>query len=155
MRNETKAAVLLVACALLAATSHARSWTDAQAEVWQAVLDSYAEINAGDVGWSDRWVTPDAVGWGPGYPMPRDRDSLKRWDTYQFSGGRNHLAEYYPVAIVVHDTTAIAHYYISTASEDREGKHTITHGRCTDILVREGASWKFLGWHCGDEPGSD
>ena len=135
--------------------AQARSWTDAQTEVWEVILESYKDIDARDVNWSDKWVFSDAMVWGPDYPMPRNRDSVKRWDAYQFSGGKNHLAEYSPAAIVVHESTAGAHYYTSSAVEDREGKHKTSHGRCTDILARDGERWKFIAWHCGDEPGGD
>jgi len=133
-------------------TASARDWSKAQLQVWNVILDSYKDIDAQDADWSSKWVFEDAMVWGTSYPMPRNRDSIKRWDTYNFSGGKPHLSEYTPVAIVVHGDTAVAHYYSSSASEDREGKHETTHGRCTDILAKDGKSWKFIAWHCYDEP---
>ena len=155
MKGKIRYSLVLCLMALSIGSVHARSWTEAQTEVWDVILESYKDIEARDVNWSDKWVFSDAMVWGPDYPMPRSRDSVKRWDSYQFSGGKNHLAEYSPAAIVVHESTAVAHYYTSSAVEDREGKHETTHGRCTDILARDGESWKFIAWHCGDEPGDD
>ncbi len=135
--------------------ANAQSWSKEQTEVWEVVLASYEDIEAQDANWSEKWVFPDALVWNTDYPMPRSRDSVKRWDTYQFSGGKNLVSEYYPAAIVVHESTAVAHYYYSNAQEDREGKHETTHGRCTDVLAKDGRSWKFIAWHCGDEPKDD
>lgn len=135
--------------------ANAQTWSKAQTEVWEVILESYKAIDAQDVSWSDTWVFPDAKVWGPGHPVPRGRDGVKRWDTYNFSSGKNHVAEYSPVAIVVHDSTAVAHYYYTNASENREGKHVTTTGRCSDVLAKDGKSWKFIAWHCGDDPDDD
>ena len=141
--------------AISAGAAHAQTWSKEQTEVWQVVLDSYKDIDAQEANWSEKWVLPDAIVWGNDFPMPRSRDSVKRWDTYNFSGTKSHVAEYSPAAIVVHGSTAVAHYYYSNANENREGKHETTHGRCTDVLAKDGGSWKFIAWHCGDEPGDD
>lgn len=141
--------------ALSASAANAQTWSKDQTEVWQVVLDSYKDINAQDPNWSEKWVFADASVWSGWYPMPRSRDSVQRWDAYSFKGGKTHVAEYTPAAIVVHGSTAVAHYYYSNASEDREGKHETTHGRCTDVLARDGKSWKFIAWHCNDEPSDD
>ena len=138
-----------------AGLANAQTWSKDQAEVWGVIIQSYKDIDAQDVNWSDKWVLPDAMVWGPDYPMPRNRDSVKRWDAYNLPAGKSHVAEDSPAAIVVHGSTAVAHYYYSNANEDREGKHKTTHGRCTDVLARDGKSWKFIAWHCGDEPDED
>lgn len=147
--------LLLGSLAVSMGAANAQTWSQAQAEVWQVILASYEDIDARDVNWTDKWVLPDAVVWGPAYPMPRSRDSVKRWDAYQLAAGKNHVSEYSPAAIVVHGSTAVAHYYYSNATENREGKHETTHGRCTDVLAKDGDSWKFIAWHCGDEPDDD
>lgn len=140
---------------LSAGAADAQSWTKEQSAVWDVVLNSYKDIDARDAKWSDKWVFADAMVWGSGYPMPRGRDSIKRWDAYQFSKDRSHVADYSPAAIVVHGSTAVAHYYYSNASEDKDGKHETTHGRCTDVLAKDDKSWKFIAWHCSDEPSGD
>jgi len=155
--NTTKIIVSLAfgLLAISATAANAQTWSKEQAGVWQVVLDSYKDIDAQDANWSGKWVFPDAMVWGNDYPMPRNRDNVKRWDTYNFAGMKNHVAEYSPAAIVVHGSTAVAHYYYSNANEDRKGKHETTHGRCTDVLAKDGGSWKFIAWHCGDEPSDD
>lgn len=145
------AGVLLVSAGAVSA----KDWSKAQLEVWNVVLESYKDIDAQDADWSSKWVFPDAMVWSMDYPMPRNRESIKRWDMYNFSGGKPHLSEYSPVAIVVHGDTAVAHYYSSSANEDREGKHETSHSRCTDVLAKDGKSWKFIAWHCSSEPSGD
>jgi len=152
MKKLIKVSVLLL---LVSAVSQAQEWNEAQTEVWNAVLGSYVDIDNNDVNWTDKWVTDDAVVWGSGFPMPRTRDSIKRWNGYQFPQSETMMSEYSPAAIVVHDNTAVAHYYYSNGAKNKEGKHKTTHGRCSDILVKHDNSWKFLSWHCADTPSND
>lgn len=140
---------------MLTAPAMAQEWSKAQTQVWQAVLDSYEDIDAGDAKWSEKWVLPNARVWGAGYPMPRSRDSVMRWDSYQFPSSKTHVAEYSPTAIVVHESTAVAHYYYSNATEDKDGERETTHGRCTDVLAKHKGSWRFIAWNCSDDPGDD
>lgn len=152
MKKLIKVSVLLL---LVSAVSQAQEWNQAQTEVWNAVLGSYVDIDNNDVNWTDKWVTDDAVVWGSGFPMPRTRDSIKRWNGYQFPQSETMMSEYSPAAIVVHDNTAVAHYYYSNGAKNKEGKHKTTHGRCSDIMVKKDNSWKFLSWHCADTPSND
>jgi len=152
MKKLIKVSVLLL---LVSAVSQAQEWNEAQTEVWNAVLGSYVDIDNNDVNWTDKWVTDDAVVWGSGFPMPRTRDSIKRWNGYQFPQSETMMSEYSPAAIVVHDNTAVAHYYYSNGAKNKEGKHKTTHGRCSDIMVKQDNSWKFLSWHCADTPSND
>ena len=138
--------------AMLAGPVCAQSWDKAQTEVWGVVLASYKDIDSNKAGWSDTYVLKDAKVWGGSYPMPRDRDSVKRWDTYQFPNSTTHVSEYSPAAIVVHGSTAVAHYYYSNATENKDGKRETSHGRCSDILSKDKGKWRFIAWHCTDEP---
>ena len=81
--------------------------------------------------------------------------SAKRWDAYQFPLSDTMISEYSPTGIVVHGTTAVAHYYYSSGAKNKEGKHKTSHGRCSDVLAKGDNGWKFVAWHCADEPSSD
>lgn len=140
---------------LMAGAAQAQTWSEEQSEVWNVVLASYVDINKGDVNWTDKWVTEDALVWGSSYPMPRNRANAKRWDAYQIPMSETLMAEYSPAGIVVHDSTAVAHYYYSSGAKNTEGKHKTTHGRCSDVLVKSDDSWKFVSWHCADAPSND
>ena len=54
--------------------------------------------------------------------------------------------------VFVVGSTAVAHYYYSTAAEDREGERETTHGRYTDVLVKQDGRWMFIAWRGGDDP---
>ena len=117
MKKLTKVSVLLL---LVSAVSQAQEWNEAQTEVWTAVLGSYVDIDNNDANWTDKWVTDDAVVWGSGFPMPRTRDSIKRWNGYQFPQSETMMSEYSPAAIVVHDNTAVAHTIIPMAPKTKK-----------------------------------
>ncbi len=132
----------------------AQSWDSNQQGVWKAVVDSYTDIEKEDIGWTDKWVMPNASVWGSS-PMPRSRDTVKRWDRFNFGRSETLVSEYAPASIVVHENMAVAHYYYSTGDKNEEGKTKVTHGKCTDILVRDNGSWKFIAWRCADQPKND
>ena len=140
---------------ILSGFCNAQQWNDKQKEVWGVILSSFKDIDKGDNNWSNKWVTKDAMVWGGSYPMPRNRDSVKRWDAYYMPQSQTLLSEYASTAIVVHGTTAVAHYYYTNAGKDKEGKHKTTYGRCTDVLAKDDGKWKFIAWHCTDTPEKD
>ena len=148
-------ALIVASVTMVSTQAAAQSWSEAQTEVWTVVTDSWDAIVAKDVSWSDNYVHANAVVWGRENPMPRKRASVKKWDRYNFENATTKVAEFSPAAIVVEGGTAVAHYYYSLGTENHEGKRRTVHGRCTDILVRSDASWKFLAWNCGDEPSDD
>ncbi|TWX64966.1 YybH family protein [Colwellia sp. C1TZA3] len=133
-------------------SSYAESWNEQQTEVWNIVLASYEDIDKRNNNWTDKWVTEDAMVWGNSTPMPRSRSAVKRWEKFNFEdGSTNNVAEYSPTAIVVHGDTAVAHYYYSHGITDKKGEQKVTHGRCSDVLVKDEDEWKFVAWHCADE----
>ena len=63
--------------------------------------------------------------------------------------------ELYPLSIVVHGDTAVAHYLYTNSAENSEGELVTSNGRYTDVLVRVDGEWKFFSWHGGDDKVSD
>lgn len=144
--------LVLTAFMLICTIGYAQKWDAKQSEVWGVVLASYVDIDSGDANWSDKFVMKNAMVWGGTSPMPRGHDSIKRWDAYSMPQAKTLVSEYSPAAIVVHESTAVAHYYYSNGAKNNEGKQKTTHGKCTDILVKDGKSWKFIAWSCTDMP---
>ena len=132
-----------------------QTWSPEQREVLAVVEESWEADLAEDVTWVDRLTHPNLLSWGRDYPIPRDRAQTKRWNQYGDENSNALLHQLAPVGIAMHGDAAVVHYYVSVASEDREGKRETVHTRCTDVLVREGAAWKYLAWHCSDEPSDD
>ena len=57
----------------------------------------------------------------------------------------------HPLAIVVHENTAIAYYINSEAGEDLKGERKTTHSKSVDTFVRENGKWMILCWMGADE----
>lgn len=122
-----------------------------QADVW-AIVEAQWSAEANEQNrWHEKYLTEDFSGWGKNSPAPRSRTSTMMWDRYTDKQGSLEEYELYPLAIVVHDDVAVAHYLYSSAYEDKDGESEITNGRYTDVLVRTDDGWKFLAWHGGGD----
>ena len=105
--------------------------------------------------WITTYVHEKALIWNNGRPMPRGKSSAQKWSRYGMENSTGLIQELYPVGIIVHDNTAVAHYFYSEAAEDRKDERKTVHGRYTDILVKEKGKWRFLAWRGGANPTDD
>ena len=137
---------------LLPAAVAAQTWSADQAEVWATVTAQWEASSAKDSSWPERFLHPSHLGWSDTDPMPRNKAEFQEWDRYDSANQTTHVQDLSPVGIVVEGSTAVVHYYYSMAAEDREGKHKTTHGRWTDILVKQGGKWLFISWRGGRDP---
>lgn len=150
------AAPLLAGFWLLTGVASAQDPADDQVAVWAVIERQWAAENEGDSGWIEELLTADFVGWPYESPAPRTRASTEMWNDFGRREWKPITHELYPLSIVVHGDTAIAHYLYTNAGELPDGKVATNNGRYTDILVREAGEWKFLSWHGGDfPPGGD
>ena len=133
----------------------AQTWSNNQLEVWAVVQSQWEASMQKDATWPDRFLHESFVGWDNENPAPRDKASSDRWSRYGMENSTTLMQELYPIGIVVVENTAVAHYFYSTAAENREDERETTHGRFTDVLVRDGGTWRFLAWHGGDDPDND
>ena len=73
------------------------------------------------------------------------------WDRFADDQGQMLEHELYFQNIVVHGDTAVAHYFYSSAYQNKNNDEVeMSEGRYTDILVRTENGWKFIAWHGGD-----
>ena len=70
-------------------------------------------------------------------PAPRNREQISAWWKRNAESSKNLEAEVTPIGIAVQGDTAVAHYYYSQLSEDKEGERETDHGRYTDVLIKE------------------
>jgi hypothetical protein len=148
-----QAANLVLVIALgLPATAIAQDWSPEQTEVWNTIVAQWDASKAKDHTWPERFLHSSFLGWSDEFPMPRAKAGTEAWEKYSSENSQVEVQELNPVGIVVVGSTAVAHYYYSTATEDREGKRETTHGRYTDVLVKEGGKWLFIAWRGGDDP---
>ncbi len=73
------------------------------------------------------------------------------WTRFNSEQNKGLTHELYPLSIVVHGDMAVAHYLYTMAVQTRDKQTVMTNGRYTDVLVRDGTTWKFLSWHGGDD----
>jgi hypothetical protein len=149
--------VVLMALAILATcvpcSARAQSWNAEQLGVWSVIRGQWEASMQKDTTWTTRLLHSGFAGWDRENPAPRDRDSTGRWARYQMANSTTLMQELHPLAIIVEGNTAVAHYVYSVATENRSQERETVHGRYTDVLVREGGTWRFLAWHGGDDPG--
>ncbi len=139
--------------AMFCGSLFAQNWTEAQSAAWKVSADTWERDLKQDSGWIQDSTHASVSAWGADYPAPRGRSSLHRWSEHGKTVNKMLMYDLSPLAIAVTEHAAVVHYYYTTASKSVvDGKVETVHGRCTDTLVRDGNSWKFLGWSCSDEP---
>ena len=77
------------------------------------------------------------------------------WDRFNNEQSKPLMHELYPLAIVVHDNIAVAHYLFTNATENKEGEVDVSNGRYSDVLIRTDDGWKFIAWHGGNDASDD
>jgi len=145
---------LLIGINIAVSPAYGQTWSKKQLEVWKVIEVSWKAIMDKE-DWIVTYLHEDALVWEHGQPMPRDKSSARKWNRYGIENSTTLLQELYPVGIIVHNNTAIAHYFYSVAAEDRKDERKTVHGRYTDILVKEKGKWLFLSWSGGDDPTDD
>lgn len=152
MKYVSKLTLPIIAASILClGSAQAQADTNDQADVWAVVEEQWNLDEKGDKKWIDRMLSDDFSGWGKESPAPRSKASTKMWDRFNDSQGRTIAHELYPLAIIVHDDVAVAHYLYTSAFEDKDGEVEVSNGRYSDVLVRTDDGWKFLAWHGGED----
>ena len=129
--------------------SVSQEWSNDQKEVL-AVEQKVWEF------WADRdlegymsCLHDNYIGWFQKDPLPLDKASLRKWESYWLSTTKIHQAEMKPVSITITGNIAIINVYATTLEENAEGKKLI-YSRWTDILIREDGRWIIVGTHGGN-----
>ncbi len=139
----------IIALTCIAKPVHAQSWSAEQLEVWTFIQSQWDATMKKDMTWPDRMLHDRFLGWDNDVPAPRNKASTQKWSRYDMENSTTLVQELSPLGIVVVGNTAVAHYAYSVAAEDREGERSTTHGRYTDILLKDGNTWRFIAWHGG------
>ena len=141
--------VLAATALLLSGFAAAQDTAADQASVWAVVESQWNAVKGGDKKWMDELLVDDFSGWPKNAPAPRNKASTKMWNRFNESQGNVVAHELYPLAIVIHDDIAVAHYLYTSAYENKDGDVEMNNGRYSDVLVRTNKGWKFLSWHGG------
>ena len=148
--------VFLTACAtcvfaLLTQPVQAQQWTAEEMEVWETIHQLWELEAAEDDAWKDL-IHPSFQSWSYHSPMPYDKEHTVHLVDAEIGLFKVLAQDILPVAIVIVDGTAVAHFYHTTLVEHSDGDQELFEGRSTDILVRTPDGWRFVSW-VGDEIG--
>ena len=144
-------AVSLSALLLSSGGAFAQGSVDDQATVWSTIEQVWAAEERGDDDWIETMLSADFVGWPNSSPAPRSKASTRMWSRFNAEQNKGLTHELYPLSIVVHGDMAVAHYLYTMAVQTKDKQTVMNNGRYTDILVRDGTTWKILSWHGGDD----
>lgn len=155
-RTGLRVSLAFVVALLTDATlASAQSWSAEQQEVWNFELSQWKRSAAKDLAWVEEMVHPAALVWGNANPGPQTKASIARWERYNSGNSTTLEQEIFPLGIVVQGNLAVVHYRYATATEDLKKERKATNGRYTDVLIKEGGRWQFIGWAGGDDPEKD
>lgn len=144
-------AITLSALLLSSGGAFAQGSADDQANVWSTVEQLWAAEEQGDDSWVENMLSADFMGWPATSPAPRSKASTRMWNRFNSGQNKGLTHELYPLSIVIHGDMAVAHYLYTMAVQTKDKRTVTTNGRYTDVLVRDGTTWKFLSWHGGDD----
>ena len=143
--------LLVCMTCVLALPVQAQQWSAEQTEIWNTVSKQWELEMAEDKAWIDM-LHAAFQSWPNESLMPLGKADTVRFhaaDAGQFKIVVQHIA---PVGIVVVGDTALAHYNHMTTVEYQDGERESFDGRFTDILIRSGNGWQFIGWVGEEEP---
>jgi hypothetical protein len=141
MKQFKVAAMILVLCTVPAI---AQQWSSEQEEAWQFVVKETELWCSGNGSWET--VHPDSVYWRSGDPAPVNKSA----DTRFYEAGRQlgykcHVADAFPLSIVVEGEFAFVMYYIREMSQaPGEDKPSLQTVRWLDVLKKENGKWLWF-----------
>lgn len=145
---------LWLALALLAfaGAASAQAWSAEQKEIWEFEQTQWKMSAAKDLSWMDTMVHPNLSYWETQQHLPQDKASLVRWNRFESAGNTVLEQELFPISITVTGNLAVVHYRYVIVRENYKKERERVTGRYTDILLKDGGSWKFISWSGGDDP---
>jgi hypothetical protein len=152
MKKLLAIAAITLGFAVYGGAASAQSWSAEQQEVWKVEEQQWKMAAAKDLSWMDSMVHPSMRYWETGDPMPRGRDSLKRWGRYSSENSTVLEQEIFPISATITGNLAVVQYHYMIASEDHKKERRTVTGHYTDVLVKENGRWLFIAWAGGDHP---
>ncbi len=130
---------------ILPLTAQAQQWNAEQQEVWadHEVCDNATEIEAYMACYHE-----DFVGWSTGVGVPTNTTDVRAFSTRGFEVWERVWRHNKPVNIYVRGDMAIVLYVAFVASRNKAtGEEISSTTNWTDIMVKEGNSWLWIGGH--------
>jgi Domain of unknown function (DUF4440) len=144
--------LLFLALAGFAASTEAQTWTPEQQEIWKLEELQWKMNMDKDVSWIDKMVHPSISVWEAGRPAPQNKASITRWNRYSNASSTVLEQEIFPIAATITGNVAVVQYSYTMVREDAKKDREMVTGHWTDVLIKEGGRWMFIGWAGGDDP---
>ncbi|MEO6529269.1 MAG: hypothetical protein ABIP93_21805 [Gemmatimonadaceae bacterium] len=143
---------LCVALAALSTSAGAQTWTSEQQELWKLEDMQWKMSAAKDHSWIPKMVHANMMGWDNDAPAPSNLASLTKWN--RFNSGQSTTLEWeiYPIAATITGNVAVMQYTYRNVTENFKKEHKGSSGRWTDVLIKDGGTWKFITWAGGADP---
>jgi Domain of unknown function (DUF4440) len=144
--------LLALFLAAVAGAASAQSWNPEQQEIWKLEELQWKMSMDKDITWIDKMCHPNISVWENGRPAPQNRASITRWSRYSNASSTILEQEIFPISATITGNVAVVQYTYAQVREDyKKDRETVT-GRWTDILIKEGGRWMFIGWAGGEDP---
>jgi hypothetical protein len=145
-------ATLCFALVALATSAGAQTWTAEQQELWKIEDMQWKMSAAKDLTWIPKLVHTNMSAWDNDAPAPQSSASLTKWARFNSGEASTLEWEIYPIAATITGNIAVMQYTYRQVAENSKKEHKPSKGHWTDVLIRDGGTWKFITWAGGDDP---
>jgi hypothetical protein len=135
-----------------AGAASAQTWSPEQQELWRFEDLQWKMSMDKDISWIDKMVHPNISVWEVGRPAPQNKASVTRWSRFSNASSTILEQEIFPISATITGNVAVMQYtYVMVRENYKKDRETAT-GRWTDVLIKDGGRWMFIGWAGGDDP---
>lgn len=129
---------------ILTFSAQSKDWSDDQKAVWSVIENTAEAFQEEDWDKVKSYLSDDMLIWRPGAPNPSNKESYLNWVSFYYQYRKILKYEFFPIEIVIHGDTAVAHYFYESVEELKDGEHEQDNGHYTEVFVRDGKTWKFF-----------
>ena len=144
--------VLVAALLAWGGLASAQTWNAEQQEIWKLEQQQWQMSKDKDSSWIDKMVHANLSYWETGQAVPQNKASLARWNKLTNDSQTILEQEVFPISVTITGNVAVVHYYYQTARENLKKERETVRGHYTDVLVKDGGTWKFIAWAGGEDP---
>lgn len=136
---------------VIAAPARAQQWTAEQEALWEWEEACWAAQSL-------EAIMPcfhdDFVGWGIDSTVPTTKEDRRPYFARGFETEETTFLALKPLSLMIRGDFAVVIYLATTTTRDlKTGEETTTTQRWTDVAVREGGRWSWIGDHGGTVSG--
>ena len=124
----------------------AQSWSEEQLEVWNNVNTVFKAAAGDDLDLVKGYFSENYRGWhvDSGDPHPKTMAQIAPWMEHSFGKNKMQLYTLHPLAIDIHNDTAVVFYVCDLLYADEEGKETRKAVKMMDVYQEQGGKWLLI-----------